>query len=777
MRTDIYSVGIILYEMLTGKRPPDAEEPGPIDATGLPPALAKIVARCTATERSDRYPDCEPLYRALLAAGPQETRPAPLRHRLGAGVTDWTLALTATMFAAGPVYTTHDRLHLPGSVLSEGGRALGVHIVVLAVLALIEAYSGATPGKWLFGLRLRRPDGSVATPLRLLRRATAFHVLLFGLSLVLTMNLFLSSGFMGRGEMSPDTLTYILLAPAPVHIGIQLALLAVLFVPRVRRETSRALHDTISDTDVLLTRPKGRLVPPAIEIGMTPRMGSTGQADWGPYRPTELFWQRAAESLWEGYDTALHRRVWIHHRPPDSPPVSPSRRHLTRPGRLRWLAGGRRPDTRWDAYEAADGYLLEPRLLSRLPWRTVCRHAIEIAREFETDEDDLPSCLDSRRVWLAGGGRTLLLDFPGPCGPAPSAEPDLHGPSKPRTEAMQSLVDEVLEAGLPARHDAINPSIAGLVHDLRRMDCTDPAGLLRRLESASDTVPFLDSTRRLGAQLALPCMVFLLGWIFYAIMAIDQIFDGRRMDAKSPGASELIAIDTALRRCTPVVSAENHPAIREKLALAEQDLRRRLSFVAGQVPKISFPDSKWSRRAEMVREEATRPPRDASSLLEPSASAELLERTQRLVDYGAFRTGLARSLGPLFSDLVLGAAVNVVLLVSLGLLPLELAWILVRGSSMLLGMFDLAAVDGAGRRAGRARLFVRAILGAIPRLAVPALLLAELDVPVLETYAPGSDLLGPFVRLPLVLLVTLAALSRSASRVADRLSGTSLRPR
>jgi serine/threonine-protein kinase len=107
LRSDLYSLGIVIYELFTGAVPFRADTPvttlllhletePPLDHPGLPPALRPVLARCLAKDPAARFGSARELVDALEAArcGERTTAGGPTRAVVG---------LTAGLFAVALV--------------------------------------------------------------------------------------------------------------------------------------------------------------------------------------------------------------------------------------------------------------------------------------------------------------------------------------------------------------------------------------------------------------------------------------------------------------------------------------------------------------------------------------------------------------------------------------------------------------------------------------------------------------------------------------------------
>ncbi len=150
-RADMYSMGASFYHLLTGKPPFDGPRPMAVVAKHLtealsplsrvaphvPPPLARVVERLLAKKPDDRYPDYDGLIADLEDAAPERRAYAPFSTRAVSALADFMVA--------GLLIGLLDWVGL---------------VVYAGVVTVGHAWRGQSPGKFLFGIEVRRDDGS-----------------------------------------------------------------------------------------------------------------------------------------------------------------------------------------------------------------------------------------------------------------------------------------------------------------------------------------------------------------------------------------------------------------------------------------------------------------------------------------------------------------------------------------------------------------------------------------------------------------------------------------
>jgi len=162
--SDVWALGIILYELLLGFRPQAAPDPGdPLaDLSLVDPSLARIVVRCLATDPADRYSSASDLATELRSW----VRPTPVRprRRLGQRVALGVAVLAVAAISAIVLLHGGTSPDTAPQTIEELRQQVRDRLVAGETVVLIDGDGNAAPVFRLIGIgtnsgAARNPNG------------------------------------------------------------------------------------------------------------------------------------------------------------------------------------------------------------------------------------------------------------------------------------------------------------------------------------------------------------------------------------------------------------------------------------------------------------------------------------------------------------------------------------------------------------------------------------------------------------------------------------------
>ncbi|MDB6031796.1 MAG: pknH 2, partial [Verrucomicrobiales bacterium] len=790
VRSDVYSVGATMYHLLTDRTPFAAvdfvklitevldkqpEAPSAI-RQDIPDELSRVMLRCLAKDRKARFQTYDELRNALLPFAARETEAAAPARRFFASIVDELVAYgPSLMFLVYWSFDPLDKLSRERT-LSAVLTWLPFYLWYLAYYSVSEGLWGAAIGKHLLGLRVVDLQNRRPGLLKALLRTAVFMVPFTAPNFVLMalMPLGQMQAALGRGDIL-------------VTDWLWLVLLITLFVTMRRRNGYAAMHDLLSKTRVIV-RPRSQSRPALLSPApgqIAPAKASLESAAanlrFSPYLAKEILWKRSGQQLLNGFDPVLRRNIWIEVLEDSGGVAVAQRRELSRPGRLRWLAGGVADDRSWNAYEAVEGVPLLAAVPQ--PWSAVRFWLLDLAEELSAgiEEPGTAAPAAVEHIWISRQGRAFLLDFP-----CPTLLPPIETAARiTNTGELQDFLVGITSRAIEKIHSRpqaeatialTNPSIPlharAFLQSLAKRSFEKSEFVLGNLQSLVSKPAEVARSRRTASLFLFPAIILICGVLLALMISFDAIRVERSWANQFPGTPSFPA------------AAHLYTTYQDRLKDGEdarEDVELAQGYLASQFGFLSTNETFWTQlnlgttftpeQRQLLKQAV------ASPLPEP----EKIQEIEKVMPKRLEATVVDHRIAHIW--IVIGWC----LVCSCLLAVVEFCGCILAKNSPVLRLFSMAVVDNFGQPASPGRLLGRWALVWLPGILIAVFGLGAIIL-AFVTYGSVADsiqLTGSAASLlrSSATAITLAAaiiwllgivyaVIRPQRGIPDRLSGT-----